>query len=127
MPQASISGMPAAWKKRRMSGSIGAAPVIASLMLPPKMARILLSTSLSASSYCLRRSRPGSLPALSASRILVPVLIAHLKIACLAPPWAAEVATAVSWTFSKMRGTDGKYSGLISLRLGTMRSWSRSQ
>ena len=78
--------MPAASKKRRISGLIGAAPVTQFLMLPPNRARILESTCLSAISYCLRSSQPIGFPARSRSRTFLPTPIAQLKTSFLMPP-----------------------------------------
>ena len=55
-------------------------------MLQPKTPRILESTSLSASSYCLRSRKSGCSPARSLARTLVPTPIAQLKSIFLIPP-----------------------------------------
>ncbi len=86
IPQPSSTSTPAASKKRRISGLIGAAPETARRRLPPKRPRIFDSTCSSANSYCVRSRKPGLRPARSAARIFSPTPIAQLKIAFLSPP-----------------------------------------
>jgi hypothetical protein len=86
IPQPSRTSTPAASKKRRISGLIGAAPETASRRLPPNRLRIFESTLASAKPYFLPSRKPGSRPARSVSRTLWPTSIAQLKIAFLRPP-----------------------------------------
>ena len=94
MPQPSTTRTPAASKKRRMSGLIGAAPVTASFRLPPKSCRIFERTSRSARSYCVFSSGPADFPARSLSRTFLPTPMAQLKMAFLAPPSFSAFAVA---------------------------------
>ena len=94
MPQPSTMSTPAASKKRRISGLIGAAPLTASLIRPPNRLRIFDSTCLSAISYWRRRKKPGSLPARSVSRIRRPTPTAQLKTAFFIPPAFSAAAVA---------------------------------
>ncbi len=95
IPQPSSTSTPAASKKRRMSGLIGAAPETARRSLPPNRPRILERTFLSANSYCLRSRKPGLRPARSASRILRPTRIDQSKIAFFRPPSFSIALVAV--------------------------------
>jgi hypothetical protein len=94
MPHPSRTRTPAASKKRRISGLIGAAPVTHCLMLPPNRPRILDSTCLSANSYCLRSRKPGFAPRRSISRTFRPTPIAQLKMAFFRPPSFSTLAVA---------------------------------
>ena len=86
IPQPSRTSTPAASKKLRISGLIGAAPETASRILPPNRPRIFESTLSSANLYWRRSRKPGSRPERSTSRILLPTLIDQLKTAFLRPP-----------------------------------------
>ena len=59
IPQPSSTSTPAASKKRRISGLIGAAPETARRRLPPKRPRIFESTCLSANAYCALQQEAG--------------------------------------------------------------------
>jgi hypothetical protein len=86
IPQPSSTSTPAASKKRRISGLIGAAPETARRILPPNRPRIFDRTFLSAKSYWRCSRNPGWRPLRSTSRIFAPVLIAQSKIFFLRPP-----------------------------------------
>ena len=95
IPQPSSTSTPAASKKLRISGLIGAAPETARRILPPNRPRIFDSTFSSAKSYWRLSRKPGSPPERSSARILLPTLIDQLKIAFLRPPSLSIALVAV--------------------------------
>ena len=86
IPQPSSTSTPAASKKRRISGLIGAAPETARRSWPPNRLRIFESTFSSAKAYWRCSRKPGLRPLRSTSRIFAPTLIDQSKIAFLRPP-----------------------------------------
>jgi hypothetical protein len=94
IPQPSSTSTPAASKKRRMSGLIGAAPVTASTMLPPNRLRMFASTRRSARSYWRWSRKPGLRPWRSTSRTFFPTPIVHQKIRFWVPPDFSALAVA---------------------------------
>ncbi len=114
MPYPSYTGTPAAWKNSRISAAMGAAPEMATRIRPPNAARTLLNSWVSASSKPRRSSSGTGSPACSSRRTASPAATAGASI------WGDTWVASAAYTFSKIRGTEGRHVGRSSAQSGRM-------